>query len=74
MVRHLTRVVVAPTSSEIADRLAALGFSIRRDGAWLVAESILVTPEEAQHHLRSLGVRDAEYRLQVEYERAWGFL
>ena len=77
MVDHLTRITVDPGEERAADvirALAAWGFSLRRDGDRLVAESDRVEAQDAKRYLRSLGFRDREYQVFLEYVRAWGVL
>ncbi len=77
MVEHLTRVTVdssAERAEDVARALALRGFSVRRDGHRLVAESDEVEAQDAKRYLRSLGFRDREYQVFLEYVRAWGVL
>lgn len=77
MVDHLTRVTVdsgAERAGALAGALAAFGFTVRREGGRLVAESDRIEAQEAKRHLRSLGLRDREFQVFLEYVRAWGVL
>lgn len=77
MVDHLTRITVtAPgeRAHEIGRALAARGFTVRAEGARLVADSTTVEARDAKAYLRALGVADREYRLFLEYVRKWGIL
>jgi hypothetical protein len=77
MVDHLTRVTVdasAERSADIVRALALHGFAVRRDGRRLVAESDRVEAQDAKRYLRSLGFRDREFQVFLEYVRAWGIL
>jgi hypothetical protein len=77
MVDHLTRVTVdsgAERAAEIVAALARHGFSVRREGDRLVADSDRVEAQDAKRYLRALGFRDREYQVFLEYVRAWGIL
>ncbi len=77
MVEHLTRITVDARSEraeELGRALAAHGFAVRRQRHRIVAESSVVEARAAKEHLRSLGFRDREYRVFLEYVRQWGIL
>lgn len=77
MVDHLTRITVdagADRAEELAGALALRGFAVRRDGGRLVAESDRVEAQDAKRYLRSLGFRDRDFQVFLEYVRAWGVL
>ncbi len=77
MIDHLTRITVDPRAERAADlvhALAAFGFTVRRDGARVVAESDRVEAQDAKRHLRALGFADRDYQVFLEYVRAWGIL
>ncbi|WP_242344271.1 hypothetical protein [Anaeromyxobacter terrae] len=77
MVDHVTRVTVdaaAPRAGALADALAARGFSVRRERARIVAESVTVEAGDAKRQLLALGFRDREFQVFLEYVRQWGVL
>ncbi len=77
MVDHLTRITVdagADRAEELAGALALRGFSIRRVAGRLVAESDRVEAQDAKRYLRSLGFRDRDFQVFLEYVRQWGIL
>ena len=77
MVEHLTRVTVesgADRAEDLVRALALQGFAVRREPGRLVAESDRVEAQDAKRYLRSLGFRDREYQVFLEYVRAWGVL
>jgi hypothetical protein len=77
MVDHLTRITVdaaADRAEDVVRALALRGFSVRRAGDRLVAESDRVEAQDAKRYLRSLGFRDREFQIFLEYVRAWGVL
>jgi hypothetical protein len=77
MVDHLTRITVdrgAERAEDLVRALALRGFSVRRERDRLVAESDRVEAQDAKRYLRSLGFRDREFQVFLEYVRAWGVL
>ncbi len=77
MVDHLTRVIVdasAERAQDVVRALAPFGFTVRREGGRLVAESDRVEAQDAKRYLRSLGFGDREFQVFLEYVRAWGIL
>ncbi len=77
MVDHLTTVRLdarAPRTPAIADALAGLGFSVRRRGRRVFAESSEMEAQEAKRRLAALGFSDREFSIVLEYVRRWGIL
>ena len=77
MVDHVLQVTVdarGARGADLAEALAARGFSLRRSAGRLLAESTVVEAREAKAWLRALGFLDREYRVHVEFSRQWGFL
>jgi hypothetical protein len=77
MVDHLTRITVdssAERATDVVRALALQGFSVRRERDRVVAESDRVEAQDAKRYLRSLGFRDRDYQVFLEYVRAWGVL
>lgn len=56
------------------EALARRGFHLRLERDRIVAESEEVGGREAKRYLNSLGFRDREFQVLLEYVRKWGVL
>ncbi len=77
MVDHLTRITFdarAERAGDLARALAERGFALRRERRRVVADSTTVEAQDAKRYLLSLGFRDREFQVFLEYVRRWGIL